>query len=200
VVAQNVEIDFQPAPTVQLVQTFGYQAQQTGNQITVKLNDIFSEEEKTVLFKLKVPGETAADFRIGSLKVVYDDVILKNERIEKSFSPVLTFTTDKSLFATGSNQLVKENIALFESALMLDEAITNVDQRKFDKAKSINSLNLSFLQQQLAHNSSKRLKQQVLDVMKYESETKKAEKYDVQEMNEFQKDAKFQNYLQRKKR
>jgi hypothetical protein len=56
------------------------------------------------------------------------------------------------------------------------------------------------LQQQLSHNSSKRLKQQVLDVMKYESETKQAEKYDVQEMNELQKDAKFQNYLQRKKR
>lgn len=200
VVAQNVEIDFQPAPAVQLLQTFGYQSQQTGNQIIVKLNDIFSEEEKTVLFKLKTPVETATDFKIGDLKVVYDDVILKNERVEKSFSPVLTFTHDKNLIVSGSNRLVKENMALFESTLMLDEAITSVDQREFEKAKSINSLNLSFLQQQLAHNSSKRLKQQVLDVMKYESKTKQAEKYDVQEMREVQKDAKFQNYLQRKKK
>ncbi len=200
VVAQNVEIDFQPASNVRLIQTFGYQSQQNGDHFRVKLNDIFSEEEKTVLFKLNVPHESVSELKIGSIKVVYDDVILKNERIEKSYAPVLTLTPDKNLVAKGSNRLVKENMALYESALMLDEAITSVDRREFDKAKSINSLNLSFLQQQLAFNSSKRLKQQVLDVMKYESETKKAEKYEVQEMKEIQKDAKFQNYLQRKKR
>jgi len=200
VVAQNVEIDFQPASNVRLIQTFGYQSQQNGNHFLVKLNDIFSEEEKTVLFKLNVPSENISELKIGSIKIVYDDVILKNERIEKSFAPVLTITPDKNLVAKGRNRLVKENMALYESALMLDEAITSVDRREFDKAKSINSLNLSFLQQQLAFNSSKRLKQQVLDVMKYENETKKAEKYNVQEMKEIQKDAKFQNYLQQKKR
>lgn len=200
VVAQNASIRLDLREGVTCMQTFGYPCTQSGRTISVKLNDVFSEEEKTVLFKLSVPAGSNTPLTVGELQVVYDDVVLKNDRVIKSYQPTLTATGEVSLLSQGKNLRVHDNITLYKSATMLDQAIVQADQRAYEKAETINAQNLDFLQKQLSQDSPKRLKQQILNVMKYKNDLQQAENMKEDEQRLMQKDAKYQNYNQMKKK
>jgi Ca-activated chloride channel family protein len=200
VVAQNVKLRIKPAPEVTLLQVFGYPPQAQGNETIIKLNDFFSEEKKSILFKLQVPAKAVGVQAVAEIWLTYDDVILKNERVENTFSKSIQITTDQSLVEQHRLPLVFENVALYESVQMLDEAISQVDQRNFQQAQSMLAKNISFLQSNVTPGTSKRLKRQVLNVYQYEAEAQQAEKTDAEELKESQKQMKFNNYLQRKKK
>jgi len=199
VVAQNVKIRLRLSPGITCLQTFGYSSIQSGDEIEVKLNDIFSEEEKSVIFKLGVPA-AGAGLMVGEVIVTYDDVAIKNERLTKTIKPSLIYTADRALVALGRNRRVAENVILYESARMLEEAIVHVDKRDYQKAQEINAQNLTFLQNQVSNNSPRRIKQQMLDVMKYQNESKKVETMNENERKVLQKGAKYENYIQQKKK
>ncbi|MCI0512427.1 VWA domain-containing protein [candidate division KSB1 bacterium] len=200
VVAQNVKLRIKPAPEVALLQVFGYPTQAQGNETLIKLNDFFSEEEKSILFKLQIPAQAVGGQAVAEVKLTYDDVILKNERVENTFSKSIQITTDPSLVEKYRLPLVFENVALYESVQMLDAAITQVDQRNFEQAQSMLAKNISYLESNVAPGTSKRLKRQVLNVYKYEAETQKADQTDAKELKESQKQMKFNNYIQKKKK
>ena len=200
VVAQNafIEIDF--APNVEIIDLFGYYYTSDHNKIKVKLNDIFSEEKKSILVKMKLPDTQSADIKVCDVTLKYDDVVVSNQRITEKFSPTIKITDDEKLVQKNKNLLVHENIALFESVKLLDEAMTLIDKREYKKAQAAIVDNLSFLQSNVSYNSSKRLKQQVLNVVKYSDEYENVEQMNEAEIKKMQKSMKFKNYLQKKKK
>jgi len=200
VVAQNVTLEISFAPDVKLLDLFGYSFNQDQNIIRVKLNDIFSEERKSILIKFEFPTNRDNEVKIGDVLLTYDDVVLSNRRITEKFTTSITLTEKEDLIRKHKNSTVQENIALFESTKLLDEAMTFIDHREYDKAEESIQKNLSLLQSNINYNSSKRVKQQMLNVVKYSSEYKNIEKLNETEMEMMQKDMKYKNYLQKKKR
>ncbi|MBN1350423.1 VWA domain-containing protein [candidate division KSB1 bacterium] len=200
VVAQNARIEIQLEPGVQFLELFGYRYSQENNRITISLNDIFSKEEKSILIKLQCDAAEIGEHPLLAVKMIYDDVVISNSRLTEAFQRAIAITTDQALIAKHTNPIVLENIVLFESARLLDEAMTNVDRRDFAKARESIASNQTYLQKNVSFQSSKRLKQQLLNVMRYAEETQQAEKMETQDFERMQKRSKFENYQQKKKR
>jgi len=200
VVAQNARIEIDLKPNIRLLDVFGYSHQSENNRVIIKLNDIFSREEKSILIKLECSTDRIDNIALADVVLIYDDVVLANTRITESFSKSIKITNDEKLIAEHINPLVAENIALFESTRLLDETMAQVDRRNFEEARESISSNLSYLQKQVTYSSSWRLKQQMLNVIRYAEETKQAENMETEEFQQMQKRSKFENYLQKKKR
>lgn len=200
IVAQNAVLEIELSPDVRLLELFGYIHAVEGNRIQVKLNDIFSEETRSILVKLNVPQSGNTKLAVCKVTFHYDDVVISNKRVIEKFTPVINFTDDKNLVQQNKHPLVRENIALFESTRLLDEAISSIDKQDFDSAKKILDQNVNYLQSNMSLNSSKRLKQQMLNVVKYAEENKQVEQMDEVQMKAMQKEVKYKNYLQKKKK
>ena len=200
VVAQNVILEVELMPGVTIIDLFGYSYTVENNKIKVKLNDIFSEEKKSILIKLQLPATESTELKIGKVILKYDDVTLLNQRITEKFVPSIKLTNDKKLVQQNKNAVVHENIALFESVKLLDNAMTLIDQRDYEKAQEVIQSNLRFLQSNVNYKSSKRLKQQVLNVAKCSTDYKEADQLNEQELKRMKKSAKYKNYLQMKKK
>lgn len=200
IVAQNAVIEIEPAAGVKISDLFGYTYTTDENKIKVKLNDIFSEETKSILIKMDLPGTSKDNIKICDVTIKYDDVVLKNQRIIETFSPAIEIASDEKLVHESKNPIVHENIALFESIKLLDEAVSHIDQRDYEKAEESIQNNLIFLKENLNSQSSKRLKQQMLNVVKYSDQSKEAENMDAMEKKMMQKSIKYESYLQKKKK
>lgn len=200
VIAQNVRLEIDLNSNIQLINVFGYPYRIENNRVTIKLNDIFSREEKSILIKIECPTVQIGKVSLADIVLTYDDVVVANRRITESFSKSIEVTDDEKLVAENTNPTVAENIALFESTRLLDEAMTQVDRRNFKEARESIATNLSFLQKNVDYRSSRRLKQQILNVMRYAEETKQAEEMKADDLRQMQKRSKFDNYLQKKKR
>lgn len=200
VVAQNASLRIDLSDGVQLIDVFGYSFEKTGNQVSIKLNDIFSEEIKTVLLKLNLPGTTKDEIKVCDVSLQYDDVVIQNKRIKETFQSTIKQTSNPGLVEKGKNPYVHENITLFESARMMDEAITLIDNRNFEQAKKVMDTNINYLQANVSLKSSKRVKQQILNAVKYSDENKNAAEMNLEEMEMMQKSVKYKNYLQKKKK
>ncbi len=200
VVAQNASLKIELEDGVELIDVFGYSFEKTAKQVSIKLNDIFSEEIKTVLVKLNLPSSHNNEIKVCDVSLQYDDVVIQNKRIRETFKSTIKRTSDLNLVEKGKNLYVHENITLFESARLMDEAITLVDKRNFEEAKKIMDTNIDFLQANVSLKSSKRVKQQMLNAVKYSDEHKNAAEMNVEEMELMQKSVKYKNYLQKKKK
>jgi Ca-activated chloride channel family protein len=200
IVAQNLRLVLELNPTCRFLQAFGYPTKISGNQIEIKLNDIFSEEQKTILLKFSVPTNSAGKLRLGDISLCYDDVVRENRRMERKFTPTIEITTDPNLVARNHSAGVADNIALFESTRLLDEAISLVDQRNFEAAQESISRNITYLQKNLTPGASRNLKKQYLNVVQYQAEASQAGSLDTEEVKSIQKQMKYENYLQKKKK
>jgi len=200
IVAQNAVLEIELSPGVRVLDLFGYIYATEGNHVQVKLNDIFSEEARSILVKLDVPQTGNSKLNIGTISLHYDDVVIAHKRITEKFTPAINYTDDITLVQQHKNPLVQENIALFESTRLLDEAISSIDKQDFEGAKKMLDQNMNYLQSNINLNSSKRLKQQMLNVAKYAEENKQVEEMDEVQMKAMQKEVKYKNYLQKKKK
>lgn len=200
VVAQNTRLTLNLAPQCRFLEAYGYPPQPAGTGVEIKLNDIFSAEEKTILLKFMVPTHQKGKINAGNLGLSFDDVVWKNTRQEKSFNLEIEITDHPKLVAQNQSPVVADNIALFESARLLDEAISLVDQRQFEAAQAVISKNINYLEKNLAAGASRNLKKQYLNVAEYQAKASQASELDVEEVKSLQKQMKFDNYRQKKKK
>jgi len=200
VVAQNVTLEINLNNGVQIIDVFGYSYESEHHVIKIKLNDMFSEEQKSILVKLSLPKMTYAKEDLCNIRLTYDDVMISNSRITETFQTTINLTDDNELVQKNKNPVVYENIALFESTKLLDDAMTFFDQRNYDSAEQSIKKNISLLQKSINYQSSKRLKQQMINVFKYSSEYEQVEEMNEEEQKVMQKNMKYKNYLQKKKK
>jgi Ca-activated chloride channel family protein len=137
VVSQNTHLDIQfPERYVKFVKSYGYPVHTTGDKIHINFNDVFSEEKKGVLLKFEVvtPFESAIDF---SATLAFDDVVSTFSHQTNTYKLSISPTTDTESFRNTIQHSILEQVALFEANDMFEEAMRQVDQRNFDKAKEI---------------------------------------------------------------
>ena len=196
VVAQNAKVEIQMADGVSCSHVFGYVYETEGNMVRVNLNDVFSDEDKSILLKLNVPEFSKNDLTLCNVVLTYDDVIRSHRRIREEHELKVIATNDEKIVSRHRNAIVQENIALYESALLLDETMTLIDEKNFDAADKKILDNMRLLRSNVNHASSKRLKQQMLNVVKYSEAYQDVAQMDAAEVKEMQKSMKYKNYLQ----
>jgi len=137
VVAQDVVITINVDKRVKPVRLLGRDGQITGNTVTVKMNQLYSNQEKYVLLEvIPAKGQNAETKPLAHVSVSYDNLNTKkkdsiNEQVSVSYSK----SADDVKKAVIEDVLVDSEVQL--AVIANDEAIRLIDQGKVKEAQQI---------------------------------------------------------------
>lgn len=200
VVAQNTQLSIQfDNSRFRPKKVYGYPAQLGRNEITVSFNDVFAEEEKAILIALEVlqPIEGKYDF---NLKLTYEDVVEKMDSLEESLALSLQSTSNSAQYESGVHATAMQNVALFVSNDLYEQAIAVADKRQFDQAKALLQQAKTYLETYLKIYASEELQRQYEQILAYEKNLGSMREMASTDFMMAQKVSRSRNYLSRKKR
>ncbi|MCP4522235.1 MAG: VWA domain-containing protein [Cytophagales bacterium] len=136
VVTQNTSLTLSLPSEVSLDTLFGgYPYQENGKDIVLNFNDIFAQEEKGILLKLKVEKEFSEKIDF-SATLSYDDAEnFQRKSIQQNIS--VKQTTDQEIFDKHKNEEVIQKKILFESNAQTDKILDALEKGDYDNAKEL---------------------------------------------------------------
>lgn len=199
VMAQNATVTI-TLPTVLTLDTiYNFPYQLDSNNIQIYLNDVFSQEQKTVLLKL---NKNLSDFNPPisiTTTLQYDDIIQNKDSILLTHTFQILPTNEKEKIK--SNQLVNQQITLFTANAGLSQAIKAVDEKDINKAKTLTLQHKQKMANYLANNSvDSTLHKQYEYIKAYEIHLQQLHTYNEYNTKLLQKSAKNNNYKVRRKK
>ncbi len=200
VVAQNTRLKIQfPNSHFRPTKVYGYPANIQSSEISISLNDVFAEEEKSVLIAFEVlqPIETNHPF---SLKINYEDVVEKFDSIEEGVKIYLQTTTDKQQYENGVHPIAVQNVALFVSNDLYEQCIAAVDKRQYEQAKTLLQQAKTYLEAYMKLYASEELQRQYEQILEYEKNLNRVKNMSSTDFMMAQKFSRSANYKARKKR
>ncbi len=202
VVAQNSTLNITfPANSLSFERAFGYQAAITGNKVQVRFNDIFAEEEKTVVLKFsKKDLNETADLNF-SCALQFDDVQGGYQRLALEQDLTIGGTDNLSVYQESRNPKATRECMLFEANDRMELAIKAVDSREYDNARTYADAGIVYLQTGIEkYGSNEELQVQLTNFKAYRAELNDIEARSDMEMKYIQKSNKSSNYSLRKKK
>jgi Ca-activated chloride channel family protein len=198
VVAQNAPVQIDIPEGMECEKVYGYPFDVKGNQVTVRFNDIYANEEKAILLKLraKKPLSEALHF---DCKLGYTST-KDFKQVNDSRQITVKVTSDKALVEKGKDSTVQEMLALFESTEQFDEIMAQVDKGAYDTAKSRGDFALNVLKQKQAQYKSEKLEEQVKKMSSYLTNIDSVKVMQESDKKLFQKSAKSINYEVKKQK
>lgn len=202
VVAQNtrLEVTF-PESDLQFKEAYGYGAEIDGDRITVQFNDLFAEEEKTVVLRFsKQNSQVNNDFDFAC-SLAYDDVQNNYQRAALKNDVRVAVTSDLTAYKNSRNPDAYRECILFQSNATMEVAMKLVDQMEYDKARAVADEGIQTLQKEIStYGSNPDLQKQLDNFTTYRKELETIEARTEQERKYFQKSNKSSNYKLRKKK
>ncbi|GKX56963.1 hypothetical protein SOASR030_30750 [Leminorella grimontii] len=137
VVAQEVTVTIRLQEGVKPLRLLGREGDITGNQVTVKLNQLYSNQEKYVLLELEPPkGKENEKKPVADVSVTYDNLQTKqkdsvNNRVDIAYSK-----SEKAVKAAMQEEIVVDS-AIQKANLENERAIKLLDAGKKDEANQI---------------------------------------------------------------
>lgn len=149
VAAQNAELKITLPEGVKIQKGYPLQFRQQGNEITVKLRELSSEETRATLFTFTIPGniDTALKF-ISAL--TYTDVKEGKEKTlinENFLAPV----KNPEVYLTHFNRQVMEQSVLFTASEKLETAMNLMEKGNYNSAKQYITENSAYLKENLMY-------------------------------------------------
>jgi Ca-activated chloride channel family protein len=132
VTAQNAELKIKIPAGVKIQKGYPLKYTQEGDEVTIKLRDLFSEETKGIVFNFSIPNRTNTVLKFITT-LSYTDVSdgqkrsLRNENV---ISPVKS----QEAYLTHFNKPVIEQTILYTANENLEKAMAKVDKGDFDGA------------------------------------------------------------------
>ncbi len=200
VVAQNTQLSLQfDNSRFRPTKVYGYPAHLGRNEVTVSFNDVFAEEEKAILIAFEVlqPIEGKYDF---NLKLAYEDVVEKMDSVEETLSLSLQPTSNSAQYESGVHPTTMQNVALFVSNDLYEQAIAAADKRQFDQAKALLQQAKTYLEAYLKIYASEELQRQYAQILSYEKNLGSMREMATTDFMMAQKVSRSRNYMSRKKR
>ena len=195
VVGQNtkMELDFQD-DYFEVQEVFGFNSAISGNKIKFDYGDIFSQEEKTVLIKLRIKKKIDKKLPFNvSLK--FNDLNDKNQVKHLKQKLFISPTTNQALHLSSFDKEVTRNKLLFLANQQLEHATAEVDQGNYEKAKGRLNKNLLHLEKELKKiKPDSALIKQVNANKTYLKKIDNIKKMSVYERKMLQKNSKNLNY------
>jgi Ca-activated chloride channel homolog len=137
VVAQNARLDIRfPQDYFRCEKVYGFPADIVPGQVSVRFNDLFSDEKKAVLVKLEAQRPIDRDIEL-SAEFRYDNVLGNFDHVEERFSAPLKLTRQESDVLAGAQPNVSEQTALFVATEMFEEVVRLADRRDYAGAKAL---------------------------------------------------------------
>lgn len=192
VVAQDIEVVITTANQVTPVRLLGRDGDIRGNKVTVKLNQLYANQEKYVLLEvLPAKGRSAETKPLAAVNVRYANLGTKQvdtveEKIAISYSQ-----SSKEVSSAQVDDVIVDS-AIQKAALENDRAIKLMDEGKMAEARevlnnsveSLNTLEVAAPQAREKAQASVRKNQMIMDDMKSESQasSRKAVKEQIYNM------------------
>lgn len=141
VVAQGIKINLDLNDNVELLNVLNdFDVETTNNITTISIDDIYSEEEKNIVVKFKLPSMSKSVAARPEKKVLDIDIKYFNvdsSKSEESKESIKVSYVKASDADTIPNELVEKNIIILESATLQENAVKEADNGNYEKAKSI---------------------------------------------------------------
>ena len=133
VVAQNVQVSFACADSVNVSKVWGYKPEGY-RKMTIGLPDVFASDRKALMLELEVtPGEKGAA-KLGTISLAYDDAGGKMERVSCSIDLEVSRTADKELLDQPEEPEVMIQLELSKAAEDREEALHLADKGDMESA------------------------------------------------------------------
>lgn len=199
VIGQNLKLKITFPSELKLEKVFGFPYQQQGNEITLDLKDIFSTEQKTILFKFLVLSQPKNELQINAI-LTYDNAENYN-RETLTRKVIIAPTNDKYRYEKSIDKDVLQNIILMQNNEYLEEITNKIDRRQFNDARGdLQNLKITFEKQTKELPNNTDLNKQIQLINEYESKLKNAETMSDTDMKMMQKSTRGSNYSIRKKK
>jgi len=195
--ATKLRVKF-PSKYLSLNKVFGYPYDISGDEITIDFKDVFSEQTKSVLIKFNVTRRIDRKLNFES-ELTYEDVYADFNRVTAADNISLEPAKNKDEYEKGSNEIVQQNVSVFEANDMMETALKEADNGNYDNARTIMKGAQQYMDEQMnTVTASPEMKRQQENMDKYDDDLKSAENKTEEEKSEMQKSGKFDNYNTRK--
>lgn len=136
VVAQQVQVKVQyDAEQLQCSKVYGYPAEQQAGLVSIPFNDVFAQEEKTLLLAFEVKGKLSGNLSF-ELALDYFDAIALEKRQQQKIE-WLKSTAHREKVTRSAHPKTLEEIAVFTANERFDAITTLVDQQQYEKAEKL---------------------------------------------------------------
>jgi Ca-activated chloride channel family protein len=188
-----------PSRYLSLNKVFGYPYDLSGDEIVIDFKDVFSEQTKSVLIKFNVIRKIEERISFES-ELTYEDVNSNFRTVSSQDSRYLQPSNSKEEYTKNSSETVMQNIAMFESNEMMENALKEADNGNYEKSRVILKDAQQYMEEQMSTvTASPEMKKQSENMGKYNDELRSAETKTDEEKSEMQKSGKYDNYNSRKK-
>lgn len=196
VVAQNTYVRFSLPRNIICEQVYGYPFSTDGKMVTINFNDVYANEEKVILLKLRSEAMQTEPFSISGT-MNYTDAANFDTK-STSFSTVFHPSNDQQKIYSNANKNVEEMIALYRSTEELDRVIEDADKKDYGAARTKATKALDDIKQKQIAMPSAKLKAQEAKLEKYVNEMESIESRSEDEQKIIQKGVKEANYKTKK--
>ncbi|GHU27740.1 hypothetical protein AGMMS50256_08250 [Betaproteobacteria bacterium] len=146
VVAQDVEVVIKTANQVTPVRLLGRDGEIRGDTVTVKLNQLYSNQEKYVLLEvIPAKGVRAESKALADVTVNYNNLESKNKDTYNE-SLAIRYTDSDSEMKNAVVEEVLVDSAIQKTAIQNEKAVRLMDEGKMDEAKAVLDQNIKDLE------------------------------------------------------
>ncbi len=163
VVAQDITITIHCAAGIRPVRLLGIDGEINGQDVVVRLNQLYSEQEKYALLEVAVPGSETAQVRpVADVSVSYANMETKTtDRLTGAVSA--QFDSSPSIVKERVNAKVMTEYVLQIANVRNAQALVLRDQGKTREARALLESNAAYLGDQAAELKSDKLQQRCSD-------------------------------------
>lgn len=189
-----------PQKYLTLNKVFGYPYEVSGDDVIIDFKDVFAEQSKGVLIKFNVKRKIDTRLTFES-ELTYQDVTSDfrqvTERAENSLQPA----GSREDYSKNTNEMVKQNVAVFEANDLMENALREADNGNYDKARGLMKDARGYMDDQLNTMApSSEMNRQSENIDRYNKNLESAEEKTEEEKKEMQKSGKYDNYNTRTKK
>lgn len=165
VVAQNAWAEISIPQDMECVNVYGYPYEVKNGKVLIRFNDLYANDEKAILIKLRSKGTYTGNLRFDC-SLGYTDAATF-EQVKEGKPVVINMTTDRDLIKNGEDNDVQEMLALFESTENFDDIMADVDKGQYESARKKGEVAVQVLKEKQVRYNSPKLAAQVEKMSSY---------------------------------
>ena len=192
--AQNVTICVEIPEGAQIEDSYGYLYQREGNRVILSVGDIYSNEHRKMVLKVRPPRDYGGSSPFADISLLYHDATSGGNQTEEKSSLHVTPTSDRQRIREHHNPTVGAGVALLGSTVSMQKAMRMVDEGKIESARGVLTENVTALGQSPGAARNQELKKQILAIHRYEKSLEGIERMPSTEVSAMQKKEKFMQY------
>ena len=200
VIANNTKVSVNyPSFYLSPSTSFGFKFDLKNNQVNFDLKDVASQEQKSMLIKFSIQNQLTENIIFNTV-LEYDNAISKIHFTTLT-NDTLIPTLDKPKFDLAFNEDAIANIAMFETNVITENAMDDLDSRSYDKCQAkLGSARAILVESKKRSPNNKEIDKQIKIVDEYDRQVEKAKNMKDEELNVMQKAYRSTNYEIKKKK